>query len=123
VRAAQPVIAELDPHLEEAASTLGASRLATVWRVLFPQVKPALLAGGAMAFARAVGEYGSVIFISGNLPGNTEIAPLLIVTRLEQFDYHGAAVLGVAMLVLSFAMLLIFNVILRRIERRAHGIA
>jgi sulfate transport system permease protein len=105
VRTVQPVLADLPADLEEAAATLGATRLQTVWRVVLPQILPALLTGFALAFARALGEYGSIVFISGNLPFRTEIAPLLIVTRLEQYDYAGATALAVVLLVSSFVLL------------------
>ena len=111
VRTVQPVLIDLDPEIEEAAASLGANRWHTVFRVILPSLTPALLTGFALAFARAVGEYGSVIFIAGNLPMKTEITPLLIVIKLEQFDYAGAAALGFAMLVLSFVMLLSINLL------------
>ena len=106
VRSVQPVLAESDRALEEAAATLGASRMTTIRRVVLPAIWPAVLTGFALAFARAVGEYGSVIFIAGNLPNVSEIAPLLIVIRLEEFDYPGATAIAVAMLLLAFALLL-----------------
>jgi sulfate transport system permease protein len=109
VRTLQPAIAELRPEIEEAAATLGAQRLRTFARVAFPPLVPALLTGFTLAFARAIGEYGSVIFIAGNQPFETEIAPLLIVMRLEQFDYGGAAAIATVMLVASFALLLVVN--------------
>ena len=109
VRSVQPVLADVERELEEAAATLGANRAQVFYRVIFPAILPAWLTGVALAFARAVGEYGSVIFIAGNLPLVSEIAPLLIVTKLEQFDYAGAAAIGAAMLVISFAMLLVVN--------------
>lgn len=109
VRSVQPVLADLEREFEEAAATLGATRLQVFWRVIFPAILPAWLTGVALAFARAVGEYGSVIFIAGNIPLVSEIAPLLIVTKLEQYDYAGAAAVGSAMLVISFAMLLVIN--------------
>ena len=109
VRTVQPVLEELDASLEEAAATLGAGRAQVMRRVLLPQLVPALLAGTALAFARAVGEYGSVVFISGNMPFKTEIAPLLIMTKLEQYDYNGAAALALLMLGLSFILLLLIN--------------
>jgi sulfate/thiosulfate transport system permease protein len=111
VRTVQPVLEELEPELEEAASTLGATRLQTLRRVVLPELTPALLTGFALAFARAIGEYGSVIFIAGNRPGQTEIVPLLIVTKLEQYDYAGAAALATLMLVVSFVMLLAINLL------------
>ncbi len=109
VRTLQPVIENLEPELEEASASLGATRLQTLRRVVLPQLLPALLTGFALAFARALGEYGSVVFISGNMPGRTEITPLLIVTKLEQYDYRGATALAVVMLVASFALLLLIN--------------
>jgi sulfate transport system permease protein len=109
VRTVQPVIQRLDAALEESANVMGASAWQTFRYVLFPQMLPALLAGGALAFARGVGEYGSVVFISGNLPFKTEIAPLLIMTRLDQFDYVGATALAVVLLVISLVMMLLVN--------------
>jgi sulfate transport system permease protein len=109
VRTLQPVLGELGLDVEEAAATLGATRLQTIWRVVLPMLLPALLTGAAMTFARGVGEYGSIIFIAGNIPGVSEIAPLLIVTKLEEFDYVGAAAIGVVMLAASFVMLLALN--------------
>jgi sulfate/thiosulfate transport system permease protein len=106
VRTVEPVLMDLPAELEEAAATLGATRLQVVWRVLLPAIAPALLAGFGAALARAIGEYGSVIFIAGNMPMLSEIAPLLIVIRLEQFDYAGAASLALAMLAMSFLLLL-----------------
>jgi sulfate/thiosulfate transport system permease protein len=113
VRTVQPVLQDLDRDVEEAAATLGASRWTTFARVVFPALLPAWLTGIALAFARAVGEYGSVIFIAGNMPMRSEIAPLLIVIKLEQFDYAGAAAIGVVMLAASFAMLLAINLLQR----------
>lgn len=110
-RTVQPVVAEIDRELEEASATLGAGRLTTLRRVIWPMLMPAALTGFALSLARAVGEYGSVIFIAGNLPMKTEIAPLLIVIKLEEFDYAGAAAIGVAMLGISFVMLLAINLI------------
>ncbi len=109
VRTLQPVLAEFGREPEEAAATLGAGRVQTFRRVVLPALAPALLTGGALAFARAVGEYGSVIFIAGNLPMKSEIAPLLIIIKLEQFDYAGAAAIGVVMLAASFLILLVLN--------------
>ena len=109
VRTLQPVIAELEIELEEASVTLGATRLMTLRRVIAPQLVPALLTGMALAFARGVGEYGSVIFIAGNLIGVTEIAPLLIIEKLEEFDYAGATAIAAIMLAISFVMLLAIN--------------
>jgi sulfate/thiosulfate transport system permease protein len=106
VRTVEPVLEDLDAELEEAASILGASRLQVVRRVLLPQVLPAAVTGFSLAFARALGEYGSVVFISGNMPLKTEITPLLIMTKLEQFDYAGATALATVMLAASFVLLL-----------------
>lgn len=110
-RTVQPVIEEIEKEVEEASATLGASRSYTLRRVILPMLLPAALTGFALALARSVGEYGSVIFIAGNIPLLTEIAPLLIVIRLEEFDYDGAAAIGIAMLVISFAMLLAINLV------------
>lgn len=109
VRTLQPVLSELGLEIEEAAATLGATRLQTIGRVVLPMLLPAILTGAAMAFARGAGEYGSVIFIAGNIPAVSEIAPLLIVTKLEQYDYAGAAAIGVVMLAASFVLLLALN--------------
>jgi sulfate/thiosulfate transport system permease protein len=109
VRTIQPVLHDLDPEFEEAAASLGASRLQTFMRVVVPELLPPLLTGFALAFARAVGEYGSVVFIAGNMPMKTEIVPLLIITKLEQYDYRGATAIAVVMLVISFVMLLLIN--------------
>jgi sulfate/thiosulfate transport system permease protein len=111
VRTVQPVLEDLERELEEAAQSLGATRAQTFTRVIFPTVLPALLTGFALAFARAVGEYGSVIFIAGNMPMVSEIAPLMIITKLEQYDYAGATAVAVVMLVASFALLLAINVL------------
>jgi sulfate transport system permease protein len=113
VRSLQPVLQDLDKEVEEAAVSLGASRWQTFRLVILPAIMPALLTGFALAFARAVGEYGSVIFIAGNMPMVSEIAPLLIVIKLEQFDYAGAAAIGVIMLAASFIILLIINLVQR----------
>ncbi|MBT9246750.1 sulfate ABC transporter permease subunit CysT [Gemmobacter fulvus] len=110
-RTVQPVVEEIDREVEEASATLGASRLHTLRRVILPMLAPAALTGFALALARAVGEYGSVIFIAGNIPLVTEIAPLLIVIQLEEFNYDAAAAIGIAMLLISFAMLLVINLI------------
>ena len=110
-RTVQPVIEEIEREVEEASATLGARRAYTLRRVILPMLAPAALTGFALALARSVGEYGSVIFIAGNIPLKTEIAPLLIVIRLEEFDYNGAAAIGIAMLVISFSMLLAINVV------------
>ena len=109
VRSVEPVLADLGKDVEEAAATLGAGRWQTFCRVIFPAIFPALLTGFAMAFARGVGEYGSVIFISGNMPGKTEIAPLLIVTQLEQYAYSGATAIATVMMLVSFAILFGLN--------------
>jgi sulfate transport system permease protein len=109
VRTVQPVLEDLDLEYEEAAASLGASRLQTIFRVVGPELFPALLTGFALAFARAVGEYGSVVFIAGNMPMKTEIIPLLIITKLEQYDYRGATAVAVVMLVISFLLLLVIN--------------
>jgi sulfate transport system permease protein len=117
VRTVQPVLVDLDVHMEEVAATLGASRLHTLRRVILPAVTPAALTGFALAFARAVGEYGSIVFISGNMPGKTEIAPLLIVTKLEQFDYAGATAIALVMLLASFVALFAINALQARIRK------
>ena len=109
VRAVQPVLQDLEREVEEAAATLGAGRLRTFRKVIFPAIAPALLTGFTLAFARAVGEYGSVIFIAGNIPYVSEIAPLLIVQKLEEYSYAGAAAIGLAMLGISFVILLVSN--------------
>jgi sulfate transport system permease protein len=109
VRTVQPVLSEVGLDLEEAAATLGATRLQTIGRVVIPMLAPAILTGMAMAFARAAGEYGSIIFLAGNIPALSEIAPLLIVVKLEQFDYAGASAIGVVMLAVSFVMLIALN--------------
>src|SRR5690606_25256378 len=119
VRTVQPVLEEAERELEEAAASLGASRLQTFGRVIFPSVFPALLTGFAMAFARATGEYGSVIFIAGNMPMISEIAPLLIVTKLEQYDYAGATAIAVVMLLISFVLLLAINLLQAWARRHA----
>jgi len=113
VRTIQPVLEDLDEELEEAAASLGASRWQTFTRVLLPPLLPALLTGFALAFARALGEYGSVVFISGNMPMRTEIVPLLIITKLEQYEYAGATAIAVVMLVASFILMLIINLLQR----------
>jgi len=113
VRTIQPVLEDLDEELEEAAASLGASRWQTFTRVLLPPLLPALLTGFALAFARALGEYGSVVFISGNMPMRTEIVPLLIITKLEQYEYAGATAIAVVMLGASFTLMLIINLLQR----------
>ena len=120
VRTLQPVLEDLDPEFEEAAASLGASRFQTFVRVVVPELFPSLLTGFALAFARAVGEYGSVVFIAGNMPMKTEIVPLLIITKLEQYDYRGATAIAVVMLVISFVMLLLING-LQRWSRRTNA--
>ena len=109
VRTLQPVLESLDPEMEKAAVSLGAGRWYTVTRVILPTLAPAWITGSSLAFARAVGEYGSVVFIAGNMPMKTEITPLLIITKLEQYDYAGATSIGVVMLVISFTLLLAIN--------------
>jgi len=111
VRTVQPVVEEIEREVEEASATLGATRFTTLRRVVLPMLMPAALTGFALSLARAVGEYGSVIFIAGNIPLVSEIAPLLIVIQLEEFNYDAAAAIGIAMLVISFAMLLMINLI------------
>jgi sulfate/thiosulfate transport system permease protein len=113
VRTVQPVLQDLEAELEEAAATLGASRLQTFRRVIGPAMLPALITGFALAFARALGEYGSVVFISGNMPMHTEVVPLLIMTKLEEFDYQGATAIALVMLILSFTMLFMINLLQR----------
>ncbi len=117
VRTLQPVLESLDPEVEEAAASLGASRLDTFRRVLLPELVPAALTGFTLALARGLGEYGSVVFISGNLPMRTEVAPLLVMTKLEQYDYAGATALAALLLVLSFALLFAAN----RLQERSAG--
>jgi len=121
VRTLQPVLAELEPELEEAAATLGANRWQTMTRVIFPELFPALITGFALSFARALGEYGSVVFIAGNMPMHGEITPLLIITKLEQYDYRGATAIAVVMLVASFVLLLLIN-LLQKWSRRYYKI-
>jgi sulfate transport system permease protein len=118
VRAVQPVLEDLDPEFEDAAASLGASRLQTFRRVILPSIVPALLTGTTLAFARALGEYGSVVFISGNLPFRTEVVTLLIVARLEQFDYAGATAIATTMLAVSFLVLLTINLLQAWSRRR-----
>lgn len=121
VRTVQPVLADLEPDVEQAAASLGANRFQVVTLIVLPMLWPAVLTGFALAFARAVGEYGSVIFISGNMPMKTEITPLLIVTKLEQYDYTGATAIAVAMLVVSFVLLLSINLLQWWSSRRTTG--
>ena len=118
VRTVQPVLDDLEVEVEEAAASLGAQRWQTFTRVVFPTVGPALLTGFALAFARAIGEYGSVVFISGNMPMKTEIVPLLIITKLEQYDYAGATAVALVMLLLSFVLLLTINLLQWAARRR-----
>ncbi|CAN7715706.1 sulfate ABC transporter permease subunit CysT [Rhizobium leguminosarum] len=120
VRTVQPVMEEIDKEVEEAAATLGANRFQTIFRVLLPGLAPAVLTGFALAFARGVGEYGSVIFIAGNLPFKSEIAPLLIIIKLEEYNYAAATGIAAIMLVLSFALLLVINLI-QSWSRRRYG--
>lgn len=117
VRTVQPVLQDFEPELEEAAATLGADRWVTFIRITLPALAPAMLTGFALAFARAIGEYGSVIFIAGNRPGLTEIVPLLIVIKLEEFDYRGASVIAVASLLVSFSLLILINFLQKRLGR------
>jgi len=119
IRTLQPVLEDIDVEVEDAAASLGATRWETFRRVLFPTIRPALITGIALAFARAVGEYGSVVFIAGNLPMRTEIAPLLIMTKLEEFDYAGAAAIAVVLLLASFAVLVVLNLQMRVRDRGA----
>jgi len=120
VRSVQPVLEQLEPDIEEAAATLGAGRLTTLWRVILPTLWPAILTGFALAFARAVGEYGSVIFIAGNMPMVSEIAPLLIVAKLDGFDYAGATAIAVVLLFASFVALFAINLLqLWTVKRRS----
>jgi sulfate transport system permease protein len=118
VRTVQPVLDDLEVEVEEAAASLGARRWQTFTRVIFPTLAPALLTGFALAFARAIGEYGSVVFISGNMPGKTEIIPLLIITKLEQYDYAGATAIALVMLIVSFLLLLMINLLQWAARRR-----
>jgi sulfate transport system permease protein len=120
VRTVQPVLEDLEAEVEEAAASLGADRWQIFQRIIFPAIRPALLTGFTLAFARAIGEYGSVIFIAGNLPMVSEITPLLIVSKLEQYDYRGAAAVSVVMLIISFALLLSIN-LLQRWSRLRHA--
>jgi sulfate transport system permease protein len=121
VRTLQPVIEDLDAEVEEAATSLGATRWQVISRVIFPYLFPAWVTGFALAFARAVGEYGSVVFISGNMPMTTEISPLLIMTKLEQFDYPGATAIALVMLTMSFVLLLAINALQHWSSRRLAG--
>ena len=118
VRTLQPVLSDLSRDSEEAAATLGATRFQTFRRVILPTLAPTLLTGTAMAFARAVGEYGSVIFIAGNLPMVSEITPLLIIIKLQEYDYAGAAAIGVVMLAVSFVFLFALNALQGMVSRR-----
>ena len=118
VRTVQPVLENMSPEFEEAAASLGAGRAQIVRRVILPELWPAVLSGFALAFARGIGEYGSVVFISGNMPMRTEIAPLLIITKLEQYDYPAATAIAVVMLVISFVLLLLIQLLQRRTGAR-----
>jgi sulfate transport system permease protein len=122
VRTIQPILQELDKEMEEAAVSLGAHRWKTFIRVIFPEVLPALITGAAIAFARGLGEYGSVVFIAGNMPYKTEITPLLIMTKLEQFDFMGATAIALVMLIFSFTLLLIVNFLQWRSNRRVASV-
>ncbi|GIO86919.1 sulfate ABC transporter permease [Paenibacillus faecis] len=119
VRTVQPVLQDLDAEVEEAAATLGASRLRTFRSVVLPELLPPLLTGFALAFSRGIGEYGSVVFISGNMPMKTEIAPLLIMSKLEQFDYAGATAVALLLLIISFVLMLLINTLQRRVRKTA----
>jgi sulfate transport system permease protein len=121
VRTVQPILEELEPEIEEAAATLGASRLQTIVRVVIPALLPAVITGFALAFARAIGEYGSIVFISGNLPYKTEITPQLIIIKLEENDYAGATALAVVMMIGSFALLMLIQLVQRVYGRRTRG--
>ena len=122
VRTIQPVLHDLEVELEEAAATLGATRCQTFQRVIAPSLMPAMITGFALAFARALGEYGSVVFISGNMPMRTEVVPLLIMTKLEQFNYQAATAIALVMLVISFTMLFAINLLQRwSADRHAVG--
>jgi sulfate transport system permease protein len=123
VRTVQPILEDFDAEFEEAAASLGASRWQTVRRVVFPALLPAVLTGFALAFARAVGEYGSVIFIAGNIPYVSEITPLMIITRLEEFDYQGATAIASVMLIVSFVLLLVINLLQGWTARSSRRIA
>jgi sulfate transport system permease protein len=121
VRTVQPVLADLDPEVEEAAASLGAGRLQTFRRVLLPELLPALATGFVLAVARGLGEYGSVIFIAGNMPKQSEITPLLIMIQLEQYDYAGATAIAMVFLLASFSLLLLINILTWRRTRRLSG--
>ena len=123
VRTVQPVLADLESELEEAAAALGATRFQTIYKVILPIILPALITGFTLAFARGVGEYGSVIFIAGNQPFKTEIAPLLIISRLEEYDYAAATTIAVIMLLISFSLLLIINLLQSWASRRTGRVA
>ena len=118
VRAVQPVLAELSVEFEEAAAVLGANRFTTFRKVILPELLPALLMGAGMMFARATGEYGSVIFIAGNIPMQSEILPLIIISKLEQFDVQGASAVALFMLLISFVILLTINIVQWKLSRR-----
>jgi sulfate transport system permease protein len=120
VRSLQPVLADLEPEFEEAAYCMGAKHYQTFYQIILPELWPAMLSGFSLALARALGEYGSVVFISGNLPFKTELMPLLIMSKLEQFDYAGATVLGLAMLLLSFAFMLLINCLSTRMATQTY---
>ncbi|MDX1251805.1 MAG: sulfate ABC transporter permease subunit CysT [Pseudomonadota bacterium] len=121
VRTVQPILEDLETELEEAAASLGANRWQTISLIIWPILLPAILTGFALAFARAVGEYGSVIFIAGNIPMVSEITPLMIITKLEQYDYSGATAIAMVMLVISFVMLLVINLLQAWVARRNGG--
>jgi sulfate transport system permease protein len=121
VRSIQPVLEKLDSTYEEAAAILGASRARTFFKVIFPEILPAALTGFGLAFARSIGEYGSVVFIAGNIPYKTQIVPLLIVSKLEQFSYEAATSIALVMIVFSFVVLFAINVIQNRVNRIVGG--
>ena len=115
------MLADLEPEIEEASAVLGANRLTTLWRIVIPILWPSMLTGASLAFARALGEYGSVVFISGNMPLKTEIMPLLIMSRLEGFDYIGASSLAALMLIFSFIIMFITNIVSLKAGARRHA--
>lgn len=122
IRTVQPVLEELDSDIEEAAASLGANRWYIISRVIFPVIRPATITGFALSFARALGEYGSVVFIAGNMPMKTEISTLLIITRLEQYDYSGATAIAITMLIVSFLLLLLINLLQSKLNRKGFSI-
>lgn len=121
VRAVQPVLEKFDPAYEEAAGVLGASRIKTFWKIIFPEIKPAIFTGFGLAFGRCIGEYGSVVFIAGNMPYETEITPLIIMSELQEYDYSSATVIALVMLLFSFALLFVVNLIQSRNSKILKG--